>query len=608
MTSWINRAAGVAARNGTASHTITFPAASAGSLLVVAMAGAVTHTMSTSGYTSRLAPVNNTELHVWTKTATAGESSFTVTHNASDYAVAYEVLEFPSGSTWAGGTSSANASTWPALTGLTGSANTVVGGLSEIHLSGDPAYSATWTAPWTEDIDSDTAFATTEGVFFTTGFQDAYASSSATPVTTDTTNRTDERVTWAVVVAAAGAAAVFPPSTRRTRRAIPPRRPRAVPAPVRAQVNPPVPPAPVRAVRRQRGFLVRRPELAQVVPTQQAVAAPSLTQRATRGRLRPLALSLLRPRPRGDVTPPQDQPPPPAPRVAPRRRLLPRREPAATGGAMTPDTMLPAARQPRRRSSPARRPAVTVPVPAQQSPATAPPYPPSIAKVRRWWATPRRAKTATPVPAQVVLTAPAYPPAPPRGRRLGVLAHRARTPAPVPAQIVVQPPGYPPQPVRGRRAGMLRRRPQVATPVPAQTAPQPPLYPPLPTRARRQVPQARRRHLAPVPAAQALPFPAPVLRRRALVRKRVRVTAPVPVQILPPPWAPVVVRGLRRVVATVCRTRPGMWLFGGTGITASRGKAAVTARTATTARPGGRVGPAARVADRDTATAHIEEA
>jgi hypothetical protein len=437
VTSWVNRSAGVAARNGTTSHTVSFTGASSGSLLVVLMCGAVTNTMSTSGYTKQLGPINNTELSVWTKTAGAGENSLTVTHNASNYPCAYEVYEFPAGSTWAGGTSASNATTWPTLSGLTGT-NSVFGALSEDHVSGDPAYSATWSSGWTSDVDSDTAFSTTDGIYHTVGFQDGYASSTATPSETDTSNRTDERAVFAIAVASAGTA-TFPPSFPTRRRPAVPRRLRPVQTPVRAQVNPPPTPAVNRAVRR-RLTPPRRAEVAVVVPAQQAAAqTPPLTQRVTRERVQ---LLLTRLRQRGDTSPPQDQALPPAGRPAARRRLLPRREQNVT----------------------------------------------------------------SPVPAQVVVTQSGYPPASPRGRRFSVPARRGRTPSLVPAQVVVTPPVYAPNLTKTRRAALPVRRGRSAGPVPAQ------------------------------------------------------------VSVVAPPWVPVAVRGLRRVVATVRRTRPGVWLFGGTGV------------------------------------------
>ena len=198
MAEWVTAPAiGIATRNGTANHTISFTAAAAGNLLVAVVGAGVTNSMTTGGWTEQLQPVNNCELSVFTKYASSGESSFVVNHNASNYPLAYCVMEFPSSCTYAGGTGSANVSAWPTLSGLSGR-NTVIGVLVEAHSSGDPAYSATWSAPWTELVDQETPFSSTDGVFMTLGYQDGYTSVTAQPGETDSTNRTDERVVFAI--------------------------------------------------------------------------------------------------------------------------------------------------------------------------------------------------------------------------------------------------------------------------------------------------------------------------------------------------------------------------------------------------------------------------
>jgi hypothetical protein len=119
---WINRSVVQAPRNGTSSHTIAFTAATAGNLLVLVLEGAVTHTVPT-GWTRRNQALNATELSVYTKTATAGESSFSTTHNGADYPVAAVVYEFPAGSSWVNGVSNAavgQTGNNPTLSGLTG--------------------------------------------------------------------------------------------------------------------------------------------------------------------------------------------------------------------------------------------------------------------------------------------------------------------------------------------------------------------------------------------------------------------------------------------------------------------------------------------------------
>jgi hypothetical protein len=124
MALWLNRSLVQAPRNGTTTHTISFTPATAGNLLVLVMEGAVTHTVPT-GWTRQAQGLNNTELSVYTKTATAGESSFSTTHNGSNYPIGALVYEFPSGSTWSGGAGSGSSALGlsaasPTLTGLTG--------------------------------------------------------------------------------------------------------------------------------------------------------------------------------------------------------------------------------------------------------------------------------------------------------------------------------------------------------------------------------------------------------------------------------------------------------------------------------------------------------
>jgi hypothetical protein len=124
MALWLNRSLVQAPRNGTTTHTISFTPATAGNLLVLVMEGAVTHTVPT-GWTRQAQGLNNTELSVYTKTATAGESSFSTTHNGSNYPIGVLVYEFPSGSTWSGGAGSGSSALGlsaasPTLTGLTG--------------------------------------------------------------------------------------------------------------------------------------------------------------------------------------------------------------------------------------------------------------------------------------------------------------------------------------------------------------------------------------------------------------------------------------------------------------------------------------------------------
>lgn len=154
---WIARSEGTGPRNGTNSHTISFTPASAGSLLVAVVGGAVTHTMVTSGWTKRLSPANTTELAVFTKTAGAGESSFQLTHNGSNYPIEYVVYEFPVGSTYHSGVGQQGDGTFPTLGGLPGVGITVFAGLSLSLTPGDNTpRTAIWNYFWEGDLDRNT--------------------------------------------------------------------------------------------------------------------------------------------------------------------------------------------------------------------------------------------------------------------------------------------------------------------------------------------------------------------------------------------------------------------------------------------------------------------
>lgn len=223
MPTWTNRTAGLAARNGTTTHDLTFTAAAVNSLLVAVVHGPVTHTWP-GGWTERLQPVNFTELSVATRTATAGESSVTVTHNAPNYPVHYLVYEFPSGSTWvngAGASGTARGAAQPTVTGLPGTAVTVLYGVgASVDATSGTPYSATWTV--TEDYDVNEFMATTDGAWLSVAYEDGVTATSATttPTVTKGSGTVDsyERVTFAVNPAAPPAGVsppVFVPESRR---------------------------------------------------------------------------------------------------------------------------------------------------------------------------------------------------------------------------------------------------------------------------------------------------------------------------------------------------------------------------------------------------------
>lgn len=168
---WINRTFGVGVRNGTADHTLTFTPASAGSLLVVIVSGAVTHTAVTAGWTKRLAPVDSTELAVFTRSANAGDSSLQLTHNGSNYPINYVVYEFPSGCSYVSGAGADSGNT-PPISGLPGTAVTVFGAMSQVSLTpSDPTLTMEWGYGWVEDIDVMTiSDGVTEGAHLGVGY------------------------------------------------------------------------------------------------------------------------------------------------------------------------------------------------------------------------------------------------------------------------------------------------------------------------------------------------------------------------------------------------------------------------------------------------------
>ena len=199
-TPWVRRTASPGGRNGTNQHAIPFAAASAGNLLLAVVAGAVTHTAVTAGWTKAVSQVSGSELAVFTRTATGGETSLTVQHNGSNYPIEAVVYEFPAGSSLqAFDKTTASGSTWPGLTGLTGTP--LVMAAVSTALSG-AAPTMTTSAPWVEDYHAGTAGGVTDGSYLGLAYQEAYASSTVTPNMTLGTS--SERVTMAITVAVPG--------------------------------------------------------------------------------------------------------------------------------------------------------------------------------------------------------------------------------------------------------------------------------------------------------------------------------------------------------------------------------------------------------------------
>lgn len=210
---WLNKTSGIAARNGTTSHTISFGFTStSGSFLVVFIYGAVTH--AATGWTEQLQPVSSGELSVFTKTS-AGDTSIALTHNGSDYPVAWVAYEFPAGATYTAGVgASPTTDTFAALTGLPGTAQVVIAARGRATGASDASASSVWSAPWVEDADLTAPAAATDGTFLTVAHQLNVTATSVTPATTTTYVGTfpadRQHVTVALNVPAIGVAAVSP--------------------------------------------------------------------------------------------------------------------------------------------------------------------------------------------------------------------------------------------------------------------------------------------------------------------------------------------------------------------------------------------------------------
>lgn len=195
---WTARAAGLQAKNGTNAHTVATARGSStpsGAFLLAVVGGGVTSGGNTAGstpptgWTTRLNPVAASGLYLWTKTASAGEASFSILHNASNYPVFASVFEFPAGTTWVNGVSQsavAQAGAWSALTGIA-TANQILSFLNaSIGAATGTGNSTVWGNE-TELDDLDTPYSSPSGNYFTDAYVDSPGVSSFTPTTTITT-------------------------------------------------------------------------------------------------------------------------------------------------------------------------------------------------------------------------------------------------------------------------------------------------------------------------------------------------------------------------------------------------------------------------------------
>lgn len=185
MPLWTQHTSGIAGRNGTTSHTIPFGwSAVGGELLVVLVGGQVTQ--AATGWNEPLAPVSSGELSVFWKAAAAGENSITVTHNGSNYPVAWDARSYAAGSAYVTGTSgSPSNDTFPTLSGLTGT-TTIIAAKSRGNGDTSATATTTWTAPFVEEADQGVVFATTDGVYFTAASLEDQTAASVTPAASTT--------------------------------------------------------------------------------------------------------------------------------------------------------------------------------------------------------------------------------------------------------------------------------------------------------------------------------------------------------------------------------------------------------------------------------------
>lgn len=180
---WQNRsvlAGGSVDPNGTNSHTCTFTPAVNGNLLVAMVAAAVTSS-TPAGWSLLVSAVNHTGLYVFTKTASSGESSFTTTHNASNYAMRGIVYEFPAGTTALGSNSQINAGggaiSGPSVIGLSGTYTAFAArahGLTLPSGSGE----VTWTTPTTKEYEDFVGSNGNDGIGLSVAYQAGVTGSS----------------------------------------------------------------------------------------------------------------------------------------------------------------------------------------------------------------------------------------------------------------------------------------------------------------------------------------------------------------------------------------------------------------------------------------------
>ena len=237
MAAFTHRSSGTAAVNAGSTHTLTFTPAAANSLLVLVAASGTLLTFP-AGWTEKISAINYTGLYVATKTATAGETSVVITHNAAGYVAQWAVYEFPPGSAYGIGTQ-ANGQTItvppPALTGIP-SGHTVFAVLDMAANNVNTLnFTSAWTQPPTEDVDAFAAMGTNDGNYLTIAYVDKVTGGTVTPAVTVTKtgsgSNIGERITFSILPGA-----VAPPTVTASS---------AMNAPGRLTAGPTVTPGPV---------------------------------------------------------------------------------------------------------------------------------------------------------------------------------------------------------------------------------------------------------------------------------------------------------------------------------------------------------------------------
>lgn len=193
MPAWINRTpltGASTATNGTNSHTCTFTPATSGNFLVAIVAASATCS-TPSGWTLVISGISDAAIYTFVKVASSGESTFTTTHNGSNWPMEGIVYEFPAGSLLIGTPGSANNTTrevtynGPTCTGLTGSYTRFSARSWNLGNGSTIQMSHTWSIPSVEDydkyIEGGSVGGWQDGVVLGVAYDDNSTGSSFTP-------------------------------------------------------------------------------------------------------------------------------------------------------------------------------------------------------------------------------------------------------------------------------------------------------------------------------------------------------------------------------------------------------------------------------------------